>query len=127
MSDNKPQYGEFCWNELLTPDVNAAKAFYEKLLGWTFQDHSMDMGEYFMIHRGEKGVGGMMKVPSPDIPPHWMSYISVEDLDATLKKAASLGATIIKEATDVKDYGRFGIIKDPTGAHISFWQPFCGK
>ena len=115
--------GEFCWNELITPDVAKAKDFYGKLLGWTYQEHDVGLMTYTMIKASDKDVGGMMSAPKEqNTPPTWMSYISVDNLEDTLSQAESLGGRVIMSATAVGDYGKFGIIQDPTGAHISFWK-----
>ncbi len=118
-----PAAGEFCWNELMTGDVSRAKEFYSELLGWQFKD--IDMGDmtYTTFSNGDKDVAGMMATPKGEnIPPHWMSYICVDDLDEKVQLAQDLGATITVPQTDIKDHGRFAVIVDPTGAHIAFWQ-----
>ncbi len=127
MSDNKMKAGEFCWNELMTFDTKKAKEFYTSLLGWSSQDHQLGPMTYTMFSNGgEKGAGGMMQIPADKkgmVPPHWMSYIGVDNLDATIKKAQSLGGKVTVPTTTVPDMGRFVIIQDPTGAHIAFWEP----
>lgn len=118
--------GEFCWNDLATPNLDAAKAFYSKLLGWEFTDTSMEYMTYSMINiNNGKAFGGMWQIPTDkqnDMPPHWMSYILVEDLDATLQQAETLGATIKMPAMQAGDHGRFAIIADPTNAYVAFWE-----
>ena len=94
MSNSKMQQGEFCWNELMTSDTNKAEKFYSGLLGWEFQKHDMGKMVYTMISKGDKHIGGMMQVPEEQknhIPSHWMSYISVDDVDDIAKKAQTLG------------------------------------
>lgn len=121
----KTQQGEFCWNELMTSDVSKAKEFYTNLLGWTCQDHSMKDMTYTMFTKGEKTVGGMLQVPDHlkgQVPSHWMSYIFVENLDEMLQKAEGLGAQVIVPSTPVEGFGRFGMVADPTGARIAFWE-----
>lgn len=125
MSDKKPQFSEFCWNELMTPNAHKAKEFYTSLFKW--ESHDIDMGKmtYTMFKTADKDIAGMMQIPhgqEQQIPPHWMSYISVENLDTMVAKAKTLGATITVPATPVGDFGRFAIIQDPTGAHIALWQ-----
>ena len=125
-----PQSGEFCWNELITPDPKKAQAFYTALLGWTTQEHNFGEWTYTMFMSGDKSLGGMLQTPKDKIgmiPPHWMSYICVEDIEKTLEKAKTLGAEVKVPVTVVPDMGRFIIIADPTGAHIAFWQPMMGK
>ncbi len=125
MSDKKPQIGEICWNALMTSDTKKASEFYGSLLGWKTLAHEVDNITYTMFKLGEKDIGGMMQITSDQmgkVPSHWTSYINVDDLDAMVNKAKSLGATIVVPATQVSDYGRFAVIKDPTGAQISLWQ-----
>jgi predicted enzyme related to lactoylglutathione lyase len=121
----KPDHGEFCWNELMTTDTTKAKEFYTKLFGWTSQDLPMKDMTYTMFNKGEKGIGGLLKIPAQKegmILPHWMSYIMVNNLDEMLKKAETLGAQVKVPATPVEGMGRFVILADPTGAHIALWE-----
>jgi len=125
---NKPQAGEFCWNELMTPDPKKAQAFYTALFGWTTVDHNMGGMTYTIFMRGDKGLGGMLKTPADkvgQVPPHWMSYISVENLDKSVEKAKSLGANIMVPKTQAGDMGYFSVIQDPTGAYVALWQPMA--
>lgn len=126
----KPNPGEFCWNELATPNVKAAKDFYGKMFGWQFFDHEMGDTTYTMIKMNNKDVGGIWAIPQEmqkEIPPHWMAYILVEDVEKALEKAQKHGASLVKGATPAGDMGTLGIITDPTGAHIALWQPAKAK
>lgn len=128
MEKNMPKQGEFCWNELMTPDAHKAKEFYRSLFGWEFQSKKVDNATYEMIKFGDKPGGGLMQM-TPDeagkIPPHWMTYVYVNSVDDSVAKAQKLGAKVIVPATAVEDFGRFAILQDPTGAHIGLWQ--CTK
>ena len=53
----------------------------------------------------------------------WTSYITVEDVDATARRAAELGGTVLAEPFDVLDAGRMAVVQDPTGAVFALWQP----
>ena len=124
MSD-KPQHGAFCWNELMTNDSKAAKDFYGKLFGWKYDDQKMKDMTYTMLNMGDKMVGGMFEMSSDQkskIPPHWMGYIAVDNLEETVKKAQELGAKVVVEPKNAGEYGRLAVLTDPTGAHIAFWQ-----
>ena len=97
MSENAMvQHGAFSWCELLTTDVEAAKRFYT-------------------------GVGGIMAVPphAAGCPPQWGTYVTMDDVDATARKAQELGATTIMPLTDIPNVGRFYTFQDPQGAVIS--------
>jgi hypothetical protein len=111
----------FCHVELNTTDVKKAKDFYGKLFSWKLED--MPGGEYTMIGVGEGTGGGMMKNPIPGAPSFWLSYVLVDDIRASTKKAASLGGQVMKDVTEIPNYGEFSVITDPTGAHFALWQP----
>lgn len=120
-----PKFGEFCWNELATANVKAAKDFYEKVFGWQFSEYEMGDMTYTMIKRGDKEFAGIWTIPKDQekqIPSHWMAYILVENLDEALEKARKNGAAIVKPASNAGDLGRFAVITDPTGAHVALWQ-----
>jgi uncharacterized protein len=112
--------GAFSWAELQTTDVEAAKKFYTDLLGWTTEQFPSEEMVYTVVKTGDEPVGGIMELPSKACaPPHWGVYITVEDVDATTRKAHELGATIIVPPMDIKDVGRFSVIQDPQGAMFS--------
>lgn len=120
-----PSIGEFCWNELSTPDVAKAKDFYGKVFGWKFSDHPVGDMTYTMIKTQEKEFGGMWQIPNEQkdqIPPHWMAYILVADVTEALEKAQEHGATVKMPVTKAGEMGQFAVIMDPTGAHIAIWQ-----
>jgi uncharacterized protein len=110
--------------ELNTTDLGKAKTFYGKLFDWKLEDVPMGPDHsYTMIQVGEGTGGGMMKHPMPGQPSTWLAYVEVADLDAATRKAKSLGATVIKDVTEVMGAGHFSIIADPTGAVLGLWEP----
>jgi predicted enzyme related to lactoylglutathione lyase len=109
--------------ELMSTDAGKAKAFYGKLFDWKLEDMPMpDNTTYTMIGVGDGTGGGLMKNPIPGAPSMWMPYVLVDDLKAATAKAKSLGATIMKDATEVPGMGSFTIITDPAGAMLGLWQ-----
>ena len=118
----------FVYIELGTKDAKGAKEFYGKLLDWEFGEMDMGGGEkYITINSGQEPYGGILKLPDPNIPPMWLVYIGVDDVSAKTEEAKKLGATIIKEKTEVPDMGWFSVIMDPTGAPIAFWEEMKKK
>jgi len=109
--------------ELNTTDLDKAKAFYTKLFAWKLEDMPMPGGSYTMISVGEGTGGGMMKHPMPGAPSMWLAYVQVDDIAAATQKAKSLGATVIKDVTEVMGAGWLSIIVDPTGAALGLWKP----
>lgn len=108
--------------ELNTQDLGKAKDFYSKLFDWTLEDLPAPM-EYTLIKVGEGTAGGMMKHPMPGAPSFWLAYVGVDDINSATAKAKSLGATFIKDVTEIPDIGWFSIFMDPTGAALALWQP----
>jgi len=127
INKNPTGTGTFCWIELGTSDPAAAKAFYSKLWGWKDQDLPMPGMDapYTMFGLGEKKtVAGMYKLPPQmqGVPPHWLGYVQVEDVDAMQKKAEGLGGKTMAPPMDVADMGRMVVLQDPTGAVFALWQ-----
>ena len=112
--------------ELNTTDVGKAKNFYGKLFGWTLEDTSMPGMTYTMIKVGEGTGGGMLKNPVPGAPSAWLAYVQVDDIAASTQKAKSLGATVVKDVTEIPEVGWFSIFADPTGAALALWKPKAG-
>jgi uncharacterized protein len=120
------EYGCFGWNELNTRDVDAAKAFYGAVFGWSFEDQDMgEMGVYTVLKAGDASVGGMLDITGrvPDeVPPHWLVYLSVEDSDGALEKVKAGGGAVRFGPIDIP-VGRFAVVSDPAGAVFALMQP----
>lgn len=114
--------GTFTWNELATRDVKGAMDFYEKLVGWSYQ--KMEHTEYYVIHNNGRANGGIIPMDERwgDMPPVWMVYLSVTDIDASLEKVKELGGKVDTEIMEAKGTGRFAIIIDPAGAVVTLIQ-----
>jgi uncharacterized protein len=117
-----PERGTFCWNELATRDLGAAKKFYTELLGWQLQEsNAAGMAYNEIVVDGKQHIGGIYQMTAEygDAPSHWMSYVAVDDVDAKAKLAAELGGKVCVPPTDIPNVGRFCVITDPTGATFS--------
>lgn len=113
---NEP--GTLVWNELQVHDVEAAKAFYESVLGISTETADMPSGPYTTFMVEGRAVAGLMQI-SPDwgpVPPHWDLYFAVESTDATTERAVAAGGRLDVPAMDIPDVGRFAGITDPQGA-----------
>jgi hypothetical protein len=116
------QHGAFTWSELMTPDIDAAAAFYEQLFGWKTDTADMGGMIYTMFQNDGSAIGGGMKPPMDGIPPHWGIYFAVDDCDATVATAAEHGATVLNPPTD-SPAGRMAALVDPIGASFSVIKP----
>lgn len=114
--------GKFVWFELLTQDIDKAIKFYDALFGWRSTRVPMDGDEpYPMINNGDQAIGGYRKGP-PGVKSHWVSYLSVPDVDASHSAALAAGCRILMAPTDFGPVGRAAAIADPTGASFCVWK-----
>jgi hypothetical protein len=114
---NEP--GTYCWSELMTDDLAAAKSFYKAVFGWDAETQGPEgPGGYTEWKVDGRSVGGMMAKPDtmpPGTPSFWGVYFAVADTDASVAKAQELGATVVMPAADIEP-GRFAVLADPVGA-----------
>src|ERR1051325_2551165 len=102
-----PKHGDFCWNELSTANLESAVSFYKTLLGWEIKEGDAPGGgmKYNEIVVGGRHVGGMYSTSEmcggegaqqqqTPHPPHWQSYVAVDDVDASASKAKELGGKV---------------------------------
>jgi predicted enzyme related to lactoylglutathione lyase len=116
----------FVWHEVNTRQPEAAARFYAEMFGWGTTQQDMGGFQYTMFTRNGKHIGGVMPMIGPEWPPemrpHWMVYVGVDDIDAACQKAVMLGGRVCVPPTDIA-VGRFAVLDDPTGATISVFQP----
>lgn len=110
---NEP--GTPIWNELVTPDVDTALAFYGEVVGIGKQQSEQMEGYTTITNSAGDVVGGAMPPQMEGVPPHWNVYFNVADVDATAAKIGELGGTVVAPAFDVPGVGRMGVYADPQG------------
>jgi predicted enzyme related to lactoylglutathione lyase len=120
--------GRFLWYDLLTPDVEAAVAFYTSVTGWTRGSFDFGGGQaYTMWLAGETPVGGSMPLPPEEVArgtkAHWLAYIGTPDVDAAHARALELGAQTRVAPMDVPTVGRTAVLVDPQGALFALYAP----
>ncbi len=113
----------FIWYELMTSDLDAAIAFYEKVVGWSVMPGTTPGMDYRMIHAGDQPVGGMMQAPDAAMPPAWFSYVNVADVDAEITAFEAAGGKVCWPANDLPGVGRMAMVADPQGAMIYVMTP----
>ncbi len=119
--------GGWLWNELHSSDVPKALRFYEKVLGYTARAMDTGGGEiYHLLARGGVDRGGVTGHVPPGVPSHWLPYVAVGDVDATIARAKRMGGSIQMAGTDIPNIGRFGVLQDPTGAALAVMKPLPG-
>ena len=114
------EHGDFIWYELMTSDADAAQHFYEKVVGWRFEDSGQAGMDYRMFGPARPEVGGLMAITKDmqegGAKPLWAGYIAVDDVDAAAAKVAELGGRVLMGPDDITDVGRFAFCADPQGA-----------
>lgn len=112
--------GALVWNELSTPDVGGSSDFYSALFGWTVAPLENSPQEYIGIRNGEANNGGIRELQEPGVPPNWLVYFGVEDLDAGLAKIAELGGGQMVGPIDIQ-IARIAVVHDPQGAVFALY------
>src|SRR5579862_397141 len=110
------------WVDHAAKDLAASNSFYSGLFGWEAEDQGEEMGHYTILRKNGKTVAGNMAVMMEGQPSAWVSYVAVDDADATTDRARKAGAAVFVEPMDVGDIGRMALFADPTGAAIGVWQ-----
>jgi uncharacterized protein len=124
---NEP--GSFCWNELATRDIEAAKRFYGAVFGWEGDTSAYGDVSYTEWKLGGRSIAGMVQMNEEwpaEVPAHWMVYFAVEDIDASTRKVEELGGKVSVQPTDTPA-GRFSVVNDPQGAVFSIIRLAAGR
>lgn len=115
-------YGRFAWYELLTSDVEGAKNFYAKVVGWSTRDASSPGMTYVLFTVGEIVVAGLMRLRDDartmGATPHWIGYVGVDDVDAAADRIKLCGGAVHVPPTDISNVSRFSVFVDPQTATL---------
>lgn len=129
MEMSEYEHGTFGWVDYAAADLDAAKAFYGELFGWSLDEGAAGSGggRYVMARLGEKDVGGLLALSEEQqkmgVPPHWNSYVAVDDVDQAVARAGELGGQVLAGPMDLPQAGRVAVVADPTGAVFQLWTP----
>jgi predicted enzyme related to lactoylglutathione lyase len=121
-------HGDFIWYELMTPDPEGAKAFYDAVVGWKIGEPIGGPVEYRMIGRSDGGNAGGVLTLTDDMASHgarpiWIGYINVDDVDSTIASIERAGGKTLIGASDIPEVGRIAMIADPQGAPFYVMKP----
>jgi uncharacterized protein len=119
-------HGRFTWYELITTDMEAAKAFYTKVMGWGVLDASIPGRAYTLFTIGRVPVSGMMDLPGEARKmggkPSWIGYVGVDNVDSAADQIKRLGGVVHVPPTDVSNISRFSIFADPQTARLALFK-----
>lgn len=109
-------HGRFTWYELTTTDVEAAKAFYGKVVGWGARE-AMPGSCYTLFTAADVSTGGLIDLPqdakAQGVRPQWVGYVSVDNVDAAVHRIKELDGTVYVPPRDIADVSRFSVVADP--------------
>ena len=128
-SDTQPrQAGGYIWYELMTPDAEASKAFYDAVVGWDIGPAAEEMGGYRMIGRSDgKFAGGVLPLTAEmqqhGARPGWLGYIYVPDVARSIASIKDAGGQIFMGPHDIPGVGTIAMVADPSGAPFYIMNP----
>jgi len=111
-----------CWTDLSTPDLSAARTFYEAVLGWSYQESGEEYGGYVLAEVGGSPVAGLGPMQEGQQMSAWTLYLAAADADATAGRVGELGGTVMVPPMDVGPLGRMLIASDPAGGVFGVWS-----
>jgi predicted enzyme related to lactoylglutathione lyase len=120
--------GSWIWYELMSPDPEGAKAFYEPIVGWAMTTGHGDTDDYgFLTAPDGAMVGGLLRLTT-DMRDHgarpcWIGYLGVDDVDASVRAIEAKGGKGLMPATDIEMAGRVAMVADPGGAPFYVMTP----
>jgi predicted enzyme related to lactoylglutathione lyase len=121
---DKHQPGTPTWFDLMTPDIEKARAFYKSLFGWDYDVNGPEAGNYSTAKvQGRKAAGMGSLPPGAPFPSAWTMYFSVENADAAADAIKANGGTVMMGPMDIFEEGRMTVAQDPAGAVFGTWQP----
>jgi uncharacterized protein len=116
----------FFWYDVMTTDLGAAETFYRSVVGWGAQDTGSTPA-YTLFTVDGRGVAGLMAIPEDarkaGVPPAWMGYIHVDDVDDMAARITREGGKLHKGPIDVPGIIRFAVVSDPQGAGFIIAKP----
>lgn len=117
---DKSKIGQIQWFDLTVPDAENVSAFYHEVVGW--EKEGLSMGDYndYVMKAGEDAVAGVChsKGPNKDLPPQWLPYIVVADLDKSLENCTKMGGKVVGEKKKMGPEGHYCLVQDPAGAYV---------
>ena len=119
-----PRLGTISWADLTVEDADRLRDFYSAVAGWSPEPLPMGgYADYVMNDAGGAAAAGICHArgSNADLPPQWIVYITVDDLNHSLSECIRLGGSLLTQPRSYAD-GRFCIIKDPAGAVCALYE-----
>jgi predicted enzyme related to lactoylglutathione lyase len=109
--------GKVVWHDFNTKDPAKARTFYGGTFGWEIRSREMGTTKHDFLYLGDEGFGCLVQQQGKDpMPPHWVAYVQVDDLDAAVKRVERAGGKAPVPRMAITDKDAFAILVDPLGA-----------
>lgn len=122
-----PAPGSIGWIDLTIDDASTLRDFYQSVVGWSVSEVSMGAYADFCMHPAGEGAGPVAGIchatgPNSGVPPVWLIYITVTDLDASLAHCSARGGEVVAGPRSIDGSGRMAVIRDPAGACCALFE-----
>jgi uncharacterized protein len=122
----KTDAGRFCWLDLAATDAESAKSFYRKLFGWTVYEQAANGGSFTRLRSSDEDIGSIYQLRKAlldkGISSHWTPYVRVDNVEDAVRRAASLGGTILVDPFAVSGIARIALMLDAVDAVVGLWE-----
>ena len=114
---DKSRHGAPSWFENYATNAEIAAKFYSDMFGWVAEVMPMPNMTYTTFKLGDTQIAGMMEITPQmaGMSPDWSTYFTVNDIDASARKAQELGGSLFVPPTDIPGVGRFSGVTSPQG------------
>jgi len=123
----KAGVGSVTWTDLAVEDAERIRDFYSAVVGWTAS--GVDMGGYDDFNMNDPVTGAPVagvchaRGGAADLPPVWLIYVNVEDIEKSIARCVELGGQVISGPKGMGGQGRYCVIRDPAGAALALFEP----
>jgi uncharacterized protein len=117
--------GEWIWSSLITSDPDADAAFYQALFGYEVFELPTSQGAgHLILASGGYARASVNSRPAsrPNMYPHWLNYVRVEDATASAAKVVALGGRVLVAPRPSRDGGKIALVADPLGAPLGLLE-----
>ena len=120
--------GDYIWYELMTPDPEGSKKFYDLVVGWNIGEGAAEYNGYRMINTSDGGFAGGVLPLTDEMQQHgarptWLGYTHVPDVDGAVTSIEQAGGKALVPAMDIPNVGRIAMVTDPQGAPFYVMKP----
>lgn len=117
--------GEWIWSTLITSDPDTDAAFYQSLFNYDVFDLDAEEGTQHLLLASDnyaRASANSLPVKKPNVHPHWLNYVRVDDAVQMCAKVVALGGRVVVEPRLDRQGGKVAVVADPQGAHFGLLE-----